>query len=55
MSIRFTDALITRILQEAENGSSEADICRKQNCPEQPFYRREVEFGGMDVPDANNS
>jgi len=39
-SKRFTDEQVIRILQEAEAGLSVADVCRKHNCSEQSFYRR---------------
>ena len=55
MSKRFIDKLIIRISQEAETGLSVANTCRKHNCPEQSFYRREVEFGRMDAPETSNS
>ena len=49
---RFNEEQIIRILQEAEQGLSIADVCRKHNCSEQSFYRWKAKYGGMDVSEA---
>ncbi len=49
---RFKEEQIIRILQEAENGLTVADVCRKHNCSEQSFYRWKAKFGGMTVSEA---
>lgn len=49
MKKRFTDEQIVRILQEAENGMSTKDVCRKHNISEQTFYRWKSKYAGMEV------
>ena len=49
---RLKEEQIIRLLQEAENGLTVADVCRKHNCSDQSFYRWKAKFGGMTVSEA---
>lgn len=51
---RFTEEQIIRILQEVEVGLSVTEVCRKNNCLEQWFYRWRSKHGGMDVSEAKH-
>jgi putative transposase len=49
---RFTEEQIIGILKQAEAGSSNQEICRKNGITEQTFYRWRSKYGGMQVSDA---
>ena len=49
---RFSEEEIMQILQEAEDGLSVADVCRKHSCSEQSFYRWKSKFSGTDVAES---
>jgi putative transposase len=43
----FTDEQIAFALQQAETGTSVAEVTRKLGVSEQTFYRRKKKYGGM--------
>ena len=44
---RFSEAQIVGVLQEAEAGGKNQDLCRKQGRTEQTFYRWRAKEGGL--------
>jgi putative transposase len=44
---RYTEEQIAFALQQAEHGTSVAEVCRKMGVTEQSFYRWKKKFGGM--------
>lgn len=46
---RFSDAQIVGILQQAQNGTAVADVCREHGISNGLFYRWRSKYGGMDV------
>jgi putative transposase len=44
---RYTEEQIAFALQQAEHGTSVAEVCRKMGVTEQSFYRRKKKFVGM--------
>ncbi len=49
---RFTPEQIIKILQEAEAGSNNKDICRKYGISEVTFYNWRSKYGGMSISEA---
>ena len=49
---RFTEEQIIGILKQAEAGSNNQEICRKNGITEQTFYRWRSKYGGMQDSDA---
>ena len=49
---RFTEEQIIEILKQAEAGTNNHEICRKNGITEQTFYRWRSKYGGMQVSDA---
>ena len=49
MKKRFTEEQIVRILKEARDGMTAADVCRKHNISEQTFYRWKSKYADMQV------
>jgi putative transposase len=49
---RFTQEQIIKILQEAEAGSNNKDICRKYGISEVTFYNWRSKYGGMSISEA---
>jgi putative transposase len=43
---RFSDQQIAFALQQAETGTSVADVCRKLGISEGTFYRSKERYGG---------
>ena len=44
---RFSDQQIAFALQQAETGTSVADVCRKLGISEATFYRWKERYGGL--------
>lgn len=44
---RFSDQQIAFALQQAETGTSVADVCRKLGISEATFYRWKERYGGV--------
>ena len=44
---KFTDQQIAFAMQQAECGTSVAEVCRKMGTSEQTFYRWKKKFGGL--------
>jgi putative transposase len=49
---RFTPEQIIKILQEAEAGSNNKDICRKYGISEVTFYNWRSKYGGISISEA---
>ena len=49
---RFSDQQIAFALQQAETGTSVADVCRKLGISEATFYRWKERYGGLMPSDA---
>jgi putative transposase len=45
--LKFSDQQIAFALQQAETGTSVADVCRKLGISEATFYRRKARYGGL--------
>ena len=48
-SIRFTEQQIFKILKQAENGISVANLCREHGMSSASFYKWRAKYGGMDA------
>jgi putative transposase len=44
---RFSDQQIAFALQQAETGTSVADVCRKLGYPRRHYYRWKKHYGGL--------
>jgi putative transposase len=49
---RFSPEQIIRILNEADRGTTNVDLCRKYGISEQTFYNWRTKYGGMTISDA---
>lgn len=52
MKKRFTEEQILQVLNEARQGQTIVEICRKHGISEVTFYKWRSKFGGMSLPDA---
>ena len=52
MKKRFSVEQITAVLQQAEQGVSIGDLCRKVGISEQTFYRWKKVYGGLQPSEA---
>jgi putative transposase len=48
---RFSPEQIIRILNEADTGTTNIDLCRRYGISEQTFYNWRTKYGGMTVSD----
>lgn len=48
---KFTESQIVFALQQADNGVSVQEICRKMGISEATFYNWKKKFGGLGVPE----
>ena len=46
---RFSDSQIMGILQQAQNGTAVADVCREHGISNGLFYQWRSKYGGMDA------
>jgi len=49
---RYSPEQIIRILNEADTGTKNIDLCRKYGISEQTFYNWRTKYGGMTISDA---
>jgi putative transposase len=49
---QFSPQQIIRILNEADTGATNIDLCRKYGISEQTFYNWRTKYGGMTINDA---
>lgn len=52
MKKRFTEEQILQVLNEARQGQTIVEICRKHGISEVTFYKWRNKFAGMSLPDA---
>lgn len=52
MKKRFSEEQIISILNEADSGTTVADLCRKHNVSNATYYAWKAKFGGMSVSEA---
>ena len=52
MKKRFTEEQILQILNEARQGKTIVETCRKYSISEVTFYKWRSKFGSMSLPDA---